>query len=239
MLTTDVENFPGYRDPVTGPELIEDLSHQARRFGAEIWQTDVVSVDFRKRPFVLKLHNGTVTADSVIISTGANAMWLGAEREEEFMGRGISTCATCDGYLFRDQTVVVIGGGDSAMEEANFLARFAKRVIVVHRSHTFKASKIMLERTRRNRKVSFLMDAEVVRWTGEKGVLSGLVYRDTVTGQTAQVQCSIDRKLMHTRGSHLRCLTMTARVQWSLHCNRPQAEYCLPRRPGRPLSHMH
>jgi thioredoxin reductase (NADPH) len=187
MLTSDVENFPGYRDPVTGPELIDDLSHQARRFGADVWQTDVLSVDFSKRPFLLKVHNGSLTADSVIISTGANAIWLGATREEEFQGKGISTCATCDGYLFRDQTVVVVGGGDSAMEEANFLSRFAREVIVVHRSQVFKASKIMLDRTRRNPKVRFLLNAEITEWKGTHGILSGLVYRDTTTGRAMEV----------------------------------------------------
>jgi thioredoxin reductase (NADPH) len=142
MLTSDVENFPGYRKAVTGPELIEDLTHQATKFGTDIWYADVIKVDFKKRPFLLTLHNCTVTADSVIISTGANAQWLGADKEEEFKGRGISTCATCDGYLFRDERVVVVGGGDSAMEEANFLSRFAREVTIIHRSDSFKASKV-------------------------------------------------------------------------------------------------
>jgi thioredoxin reductase (NADPH) len=187
MLTSDVENFPGYREPVTGPELIDDLSCQALRFGADVWQMDVLSVDFSKRPFLLKVHNGSLTADSVIISTGANAVWLGATREKEFQGKGISTCATCDGYLFRDQTVVVVGGGDSAMEEANFLSRFAREVIVVHRSQVFKASKIMLDRTRRNPKVRFLLNAEITEWKGTHGILSGLVYSDTTTGRAMEV----------------------------------------------------
>jgi thioredoxin reductase (NADPH) len=142
MLTSDVENFPGYRKAVTGPDLIDDLSHQARKFGTEIWQTDVIKVDFNKTPFELTLSNCTVTADSVIISTGASAVWLGAERELEFQGKGISSCATCDGYLFREKSVIVVGGGDSAMEEANFLSRFAKDVTIVHRSDSFKASKV-------------------------------------------------------------------------------------------------
>ena len=142
MLTTDVENFPGYRSAITGPELIDDLNFQARKFGSEIWQTDVLSIDFSQKPFAMKLHNCTITADAIILSTGANAVWLGADQETEFMGRGISTCATCDGYLFRDQTVIVIGGGDSAMEEANFLSRFAKEIIIVHRRSSFRASKV-------------------------------------------------------------------------------------------------
>lgn len=144
MLTSDVENFPGYRSAITGPELIDDLSQQARKFGTDIWQTDVLKVDFSKRPFKLTLKNCTVLSEAVILSTGASAIWLGAENEAEFQGKGISTCATCDGYLFRDQSVVVIGGGDSAMEEASFLTRFAKQVTVIHRSDTFRASKVLL-----------------------------------------------------------------------------------------------
>ena len=182
MLTSDVENFPGYRNPITGPDLIEDLNHQAKKFGTEVWQTDVVDVDFSKKPYMLTLHNCTILADAVIISTGANSMWLNAQRESDFQGKGISTCATCDGYLFRDKRVVVVGGGDSAMEEANFLSRFAKTVTIVHRSSTFRASKIMLERARSNPKVHFLCNAQVVAWRGEGEVLSGLTYKDTVTG---------------------------------------------------------
>lgn len=142
MLTSDVENFPGYRNAITGPDLIEDLSHQAKKFGTDIWQTDVVKVDFSKRPFRLTLKNCTVISDVVILSTGASAIWLGAENEAAFQGKGISTCATCDGYLFRDQSVVVIGGGDSAMEEASFLSRFAKQVTIIHRRDNFRASKV-------------------------------------------------------------------------------------------------
>lgn len=199
MLTTDVENFPGYRDPITGPDLIEDLNQQAKKFGTEVWQSDVIEVDFKKRPFTLKLHNCSLTADAVIISTGANAVWLGAENEAEFQGKGISTCATCDGFLFRGQTVVVIGGGDSAMEEANFLSRFAKEVIVVHRRDSFRASKIMLERARRNPKVKFLLNAAVVKWLGSDGVLSGLVYQDTVTGKTVEVRATCFNVVHHAK----------------------------------------
>jgi len=117
MLTSEVENFPGYQKAVEGPELMGDLTEQARKFGAEFWRTDCQSVDLSKRPFMLHMHNCTVRAKALILSTGAEAQWLGAEREEEFKGKGISTCATCDGYMFRDKPVVVIGGGDSAMEE--------------------------------------------------------------------------------------------------------------------------
>lgn len=142
MLTSDVENFPGYKDAISGPDLINDLTNQARKFGTDIWQLDCDRVDLSKRPFEVIVKNCTVTANALIISTGANALWLGAEREVEFQGRGISTCATCDGYLFRDKSVVVVGGGDSAMEEANFLTRFARDVTIVHRREQFRASKV-------------------------------------------------------------------------------------------------
>ncbi len=187
MLTSDVENFPGYRNAITGPDLMDDLMHQAKKFGTEVWQTDVTRVDFSKRPFILSMQNCTVLADAVIISTGANSIWLNAKREGEFQGKGISTCATCDGFLFRDKCVVVIGGGDSAMEEANFLSRFAKKVTIVHRRDTFRASKIMLERARANPKIHFVCNAEVQSWLGENEVLSGLTYKDTVTGEEHKV----------------------------------------------------
>eukprot|EP00598_Pedospumella_elongata_P004271 CAMPEP_0184977114 /NCGR_PEP_ID=MMETSP1098-20130426/7864_1 /TAXON_ID=89044 /ORGANISM="Spumella elongata, Strain CCAP 955/1" /LENGTH=256 /DNA_ID=CAMNT_0027500065 /DNA_START=131 /DNA_END=897 /DNA_ORIENTATION=+ len=189
MLTSDVENFPGYRNAITGPDLMEDLMHQAKKFGTEVWQTDVTRVDFSKRPFILSMQNCTILADAVIISTGANSIWLNAKREAEFQGKGISTCATCDGFLFRDKCVVVIGGGDSAMEEANFLSRFAKKVTIVHRRDTFRASKIMLERARANPKIHFVCNAEVQSWLGENEVLSGLTYKDTVTGEEQKIDC--------------------------------------------------
>ena len=187
MLTSDVENFPGYRTAITGPDLIEDLSHQASKFGTEIWQTDVLKVDFSKRPYILTLQNCTVVTEAVILSTGANSIWLNADRESDFQGKGISTCATCDGFLFRDKCVVVIGGGDSAMEEAVFLTRFARSVTIIHRSESFRASKIMLERARANPKIKFVCNAQVLRWQGEGDVLSGLTYRDLQTGEQLQV----------------------------------------------------
>lgn len=144
MLTSDVENFPGYNIPITGPELVDDLTQQAKKFGTEIWQLDCIKVNFTEQPFKIFVKNCTVLADTVIISTGANAIWLNAENELEFQGKGISTCATCDGYLFRNKSVIVLGGGDSAMEEANFLTRFAREVTIVHRSESFRASKVLL-----------------------------------------------------------------------------------------------
>jgi thioredoxin reductase len=142
-LTSDVENFPGYPEPVSGPKLVEDLATQAKKFGAEFWNVDCNSIDTSCHPFKLHLPNGTVHTRSIILATGAESIWLGAQNEDDYKGTGISTCATCDGYLFRDKDVVVVGGGDSAMEEAEFLSRFAKTVCVVHRRSSFdKASQV-------------------------------------------------------------------------------------------------
>lgn len=189
MLTSDVENFPGYVSPPSGPELMADLMGQARRFGAEIWQTDCKSVDLSSFPYKIETHNSTVEAKAIIISTGAEALWLGAEREEEFKGKGISTCATCDGYLFRDKPVVVIGGGDSAMEEANFLTRFASSVTLIHRRDNFKASKVMLKRVQENDKIRILTHRRVARWHGKNGVLAGLTLEDPRDHTLEDVEC--------------------------------------------------
>jgi len=142
MLTNDVENFPGYRHAVTGPELIADLTEQAKTFGAEFWQTNCQFINTSVYPFELRLPNCSVTARAIIIATGADSIWLNAPDEDQFKGKGISTCATCDGYIFRNKPIVVIGGGDSAMEEATFLTRFASSVTIIHRSETFRASKV-------------------------------------------------------------------------------------------------
>jgi thioredoxin reductase (NADPH) len=142
MLTSDIENFPGYELPLSGPELMNTLRKQASRFGAEFWNTDCVSIDFSHRPYQVKLGNCTVQTKSIILATGAESLWLNAKDESEYKGKGISTCATCDGYLFRDKDVVVVGGGDSAMEEASFLTRFAKSVAIINRSSRFRASKV-------------------------------------------------------------------------------------------------
>eukprot|EP01036_Dinobryon_divergens_P027038 gene27038-35747_t len=191
MLTSDVENFPGYRTPVTGPELMEDLFFQASRFGAEIWRMDCLKLDLSRRPFEVRTANGTVFAKAVIISTGAEALWLQAPDEERFRGKGISTCATCDGFLFRNKCVVVIGGGDSAMEEANFLTRFAKKVTVIHRNKNFRASKIMLQRARDNPKITLEVNKRVNKWLGNEttGLLSGVELVDTSTGVVESLDC--------------------------------------------------
>lgn len=189
MLTSDVENFPGYQNAIGGPELMGDLMGQATKFGAEFWRTDCKSIDLSARPFRLDLHNCTVLAKSIILSTGAEALWLGAEREEEFKGKGISTCATCDGYMFRDKPVVVVGGGDSAMEEANFLTRFASSVTVIHRRDTFRASKLMLQRATDNKKIRLLTHRRIARWHGKDGVLAGVTVEDPRDGTVEDILC--------------------------------------------------
>ena len=142
-LTSDVENFPGYPDPVPGPKLMDDLTEQAKKFGADFWNVDCNKLDLSCYPFKVYLPNCTVQTRSIILATGAESLWLGADDEDNYRGTGISTCATCDGYLFRDKNVMVVGGGDSAMEEAHFLARLAKSVCVVHRRDSFsKASQV-------------------------------------------------------------------------------------------------
>lgn len=144
-LTSDVENFPGYPEPVGGPKLVEDIASQATKFGAEFWNIDCESIDMSCYPFKVHMPNCTIESRSIILATGAESIWLGAQHEDEYKGTGISTCATCDGYLFRNKDVVVVGGGDSAMEEAEFLSRFAKSVSVVHRGSSFaKASQVYL-----------------------------------------------------------------------------------------------
>jgi thioredoxin reductase (NADPH) len=182
MLTSDVENFPGYRLPISGPDMMDDLMVQATRFGAEFWRVNCQSVDLSQYPYRLSLPNCTVTAKAIIISTGAEALWLGASGEEEFKGKGISTCATCDGYMFRNKPVVVIGGGDSAMEEASFLTRFASSVTVIHRSENFRASKVMLQRAQDNPKITFLRNKRLLEWQGVNNILSGASYEDCLTG---------------------------------------------------------
>jgi len=184
-ITTDVENFPGFPEGIMGPQLMDDIRKQATRFGAESRFDMVTSVDFSKRPFTVCTDSATYTADTVIISTGASARMLGLESEKKFMGYGVSACATCDGFFFKDKEIIVIGGGDSAMEEATFLTKFASKVSVVHRREGFRASKIMLERAQKNPKIEFLLNKTLTEIRGDKTV-SSVVLKDTVTGEISE-----------------------------------------------------
>jgi thioredoxin reductase (NADPH) len=189
-ITTDVENFPGYPEGVLGPKMMDDLRNQAARFGTEMVLGQVNEVDFSKRPFTLKTDFDELRAEAVIICTGASARLLGLPNESKLMGHGVSACATCDGAFFPDKDVLVIGGGDSAMEEANFLTRFARKVTIVHRREVFRASKIMLERAQRNKKIDWLVNRRVLDMlANEKGKLRAVKLENTETGQIDDVVC--------------------------------------------------
>src|SRR5438128_4269694 len=166
MITSDVENYPGYPDMVTGPEMMSDFRRQAERFGAEYLTDDVTKVDLSEQPFRIYVGDDEYTARSVIVATGASARWLGIESEEQHKGRGVSACATCDAAFFREKNVYVVGGGDSAFEEALFLTKFASRVHLVHRRDEFRASKIMVHRAERNDKLHFVLYAVGVELVG-------------------------------------------------------------------------
>jgi thioredoxin reductase (NADPH) len=188
MITSDVENYPGYPDGILGPAMMQDFRRQAERFGAEFVTDDVTRVDFSERPFRVYVGDEEHRADSVIVATGASARQLGLDSELELQGRGVSYCATCDGAFFRDKIVVVVGGGDSAMEEATFLSRFASKVIVVHRRDEFRASPIMVDRARGDEKVEFVLNAVVEEVLGtDNGQVTGVLLRDTVTGDTHEI----------------------------------------------------
>lgn len=185
-LTTMVENFPGFPDGILGPELIENIRKQAQRFGAE-FRTGVISkVDLSARPFKLTVGNDILECDALIVASGASARTLGLPSERELLGHGLSTCATCDGYFFRDKEIVVVGGGDSAMEEATFLTKFAKHVTIIHRRDEFRASKIMLDRAKSNPKIKFLTPFVVEELNdAAKKNLESIHLRNTTTGEAS------------------------------------------------------
>ncbi len=170
MLTSDVENYPGFEEGILGPPMMEKFEAQARRFGTEVIPEDVISIDFSKRPFKVTTDSGEYQARAIIISTGASAKWLGLPSEQRLQGRGVSACATCDGFFFKNKDVAVIGGGDTAMEEATFLTRYTNHVTVIHRRDTLRASKIMQDRAFKNLKISFIWDTEVTEVLGENEV---------------------------------------------------------------------
>ena len=180
MLTTEVDNFPGFPEGITGPELMVRMREQAARFGTEIVDKNVDSVDFSRRPFKATVEGEDHWAKAIILATGAEARWLGAEGELEQKGRGISTCATCDGAFFRDQEVLVVGGGDSAMEEATFLTRFATKVTIVHRREGLRASQIMINKARANAKIDWALNRTISRWLADENGLTGAVLKSTV-----------------------------------------------------------
>ena len=187
MFTTEVENYPGFPSGVLGPELMESFRAQAERFGAKIENVDVTQVDFTQRPLRVWTGDTVFEAESVIVATGASARWLGVPGEARLRGRGVSTCATCDGAFFKDKKIVVVGGGDSAMEEAIFLTRFGSHVTVLHRRETLRASKIMAERALAHPKISFSFNTAVEEVRGDQ-TLQALLVRDTVTGNTSELE---------------------------------------------------
>jgi thioredoxin reductase (NADPH) len=189
MLTSDVENYPGYRDGVMGPDMMDDFEAQAIRFGAKMLHENVERVDFSERPFKLwaEGEEEPALARSVIIATGAKAKWLGLAGERRLMGRGVSGCATCDGFFFKDKRVAVVGGGDTAMEEALFLTKFAAEVLLIHRRDQFRASKIMLDRARKNPKIDFLTDTVIQDVLGEDSV-EGIRTKNLKTEEEREIE---------------------------------------------------
>ena len=185
MLTTMVENWPGFRDGIMGPDLMHEMRVQAERFGTDVLAGDVTSVDLRHRPFTVTLSGmEPITTDSLIIATGASARWLEIGADRKLSGHGVSTCATCDGYFFRGKPIAVVGGGDSAMEEAIYLTRFASKVTVVHRRDTLRASKIMQDKAFANAKIEFIWDSEIADISDvDKGEVTSIVIRNLKTGQ--------------------------------------------------------
>jgi thioredoxin reductase (NADPH) len=190
MLTTMVENWPGFRDGIMGPDLMAEMRLQAERFGTDMMQGNVTRVDLNRRPFAIAFADGaTITSEALIIATGASARWLEIGVDRKLSGHGVSTCATCDGYFFRGKPIAVIGGGDSAMEEAIYLTRFASKVTVIHRRDSLRASKIMQDKARANPKIAWLLNTEIdeIKDTS-KGEVTGMVVRNAATGERQEVR---------------------------------------------------
>ena len=190
MLTSDIENFPGYPQGIGGPEMMMQLREQAERFGLEVQDRNVESVDLSQRPYKVTVEGEEFLANAIIISTGAESIWLNAPGEAEQKGRGISTCATCDGAFFKEEEVLVIGGGDSACEEATFLTRFASKVTLVHRRDVFKASTIMYERAANNDKIEIRTFRQVKEWLSDDNGLTGAVLEDPRDGSTEEISAT-------------------------------------------------
>jgi len=186
MLTTEVENYPGFADGIMGPEMMEQMEKQAQRFGAEILAVHVTEVDLSSRPFLVKAGDQEWRAKTLIVATGATARWLGIPGEEKLRGRGVSACATCDGFFFRDRELLVVGGGDTAMEEATFLTKFASKVTIVHRRDAFRASKVMQDRVFANDKIEVLWNTVLDEIVGDDAV-TGAVARDVETNETRTI----------------------------------------------------
>ncbi len=183
-LTTLVENFPGFPEGINGPDLVENMKKQAQNFGAEFLHGAVIEADLSQRPFRLNIDGEWIETRTTILASGASARWLGLESEQKLIGHGVSSCATCDGFFYRGKEIIVIGGGDSAMEEANFLTRFGRRVTLVHRRDQFRASKIMLERARNNPKIEFMLNTVVDEvFDVGKGVVTGVSLRNVANGE--------------------------------------------------------
>ena len=186
MITTDVENYPGFPDGILGPELMDKFRKQTEKFGTRLRQVDVTEVDFSVRPFKINVGADEYTADAVIIASGANATWLGIPGEKKLTGKGVSACATCDGFFFRGQELIVVGGGDTAMEEALFLTKFASKVTIVHRRDELRASKIMAARVEQNPKIDMRWNSVVTEIHGDE-LVSGVTLKDTVTGKSSEM----------------------------------------------------